>query len=191
MPSKEERIKNLMRSNEAAHKKADTAMKEALYSLLKTKELSRIKVTDLIRTAGVSRGTFYKHHYFLVDLLTDDLDNLINSMFSQFGTSLYDNFLIVFNTIYNYREKLILIYRAGLSIEFLEKLNNHFRNNNFHNNPFHCDESMCIILNGITFNAIYNWGKSGFTSSPETLAKEITEITQHIFIKYNTECENK
>lgn len=35
------------------------ALREAMYELIETRDVSEIKVVDLIRKAGVSRGGFY------------------------------------------------------------------------------------------------------------------------------------
>lgn len=172
MLSKEERIKNLKQANDKSHKIADKALKDALYKMLKTKNIADIKITDLIKSAGVSRGTYYKHYYLLTDLLIDDLDEIVDSVLNNLTSSLYSNWLIIFNKTYEYKDKLVLIYKAGLSMEFLEKLNNHFKGKE--------NEKTYIILNGIAFNTIYYWGKNGFDKSPEKLAEEITKITKPI-----------
>ena len=91
MLSKEERIKNLKQSNEKSHKLADSALKEALYRMLRTKDISEIKITDLIKAAGVSRGTYYKHYYLLTDLLKDDLDEIIDNVLKNLTSSLHTN----------------------------------------------------------------------------------------------------
>ena len=173
MLSKEERIKNLKKANDKSHKIADSALKNTLYKMLKTRDISEITVTDLIKSAGVSRGTFYKHYYLLTDLLKDDLDEIIKSIVFNFSPSLQSNWLPMFKKVYENRNKLAIIYKAGLGITFLEKLNNHFNN--------HKNEDIYIIWNGIAFNAMYNWGKNGFDKSPEMLANDIVEITKPLF----------
>ena len=148
-------------------------MKDILYKMLKTRDISEIRVTDLIKAAGVSRGTFYKHYYLLTDLLMDDLNEIVNNIISNFSPSLQSNWLIIFSTVYEYRDKLAIMYKTGLSMTFLEKLNSHFRDQK--------NEKIYFIWNGIAFNIIYNWGKNGFDKSPEALAKEMKKITKPIF----------
>ena len=175
MLSKEDRINNLKQANEHAHQLADKALKDALYRMLETKNIAEIKITDLIKSAGVSRGTYYKHYYYLTDLLKDDLDEIINSVILNLTPSLYDNWLLVFNKVYESKDKLALIYKAGLGISFLEKLNTHLKNRGY--------EEKYIIWNGIVFNAIYTWGLNGFEKSPKKLAQEMTDITKPFFIE--------
>ena len=49
------------------------ALREAMYELIETRDVSEIKVVDLIRKAGVSRGGFYKNYYLVTDVLKDDI----------------------------------------------------------------------------------------------------------------------
>lgn len=60
MPNKEKRIENLKKANEESHSLIVESLKSALYELLETKEISAIKVVDLTKKAGVSRGGFYR-----------------------------------------------------------------------------------------------------------------------------------
>ena len=50
-------------------------MQQALLRLLRTKELSEISVTELTRTAGVARVTFYRNYNDMADVLFDYLEN--------------------------------------------------------------------------------------------------------------------
>lgn len=181
MLSKEKRLNNLKLANDKSHKLADKALKEALYSMLKNKEINEIKVTDLIKTAKVSRGTYYKHYYYLTDLLADDLDEIIESVIFNLTPSLHTNWLMVFNKVYECKNKLALIYKAGLSITFLKKLNEYSKSQGY--------KDKYVVWNGIVFNAIYNWGLNGFKKSPQELAEEMTEITKPFF-KENVKRKN-
>ena len=49
-------------------------MQQALLRLLKTKELSKITVTELTQTAGVARVTFYRNYNDMADVLLDYLE---------------------------------------------------------------------------------------------------------------------
>ncbi len=49
------------------------ALREAIYELIETRDVSVIKVVDLIRKAGVSRGGFYKNDDLVTDVLKDDI----------------------------------------------------------------------------------------------------------------------
>lgn len=55
-------------------------MQQALLRLLRTKELSEITVTELTRTAGVARVTFYRNYNDMADVLFDYLENPTRSL---------------------------------------------------------------------------------------------------------------
>jgi len=55
-----------------------TDITDALFELLKAKELPQITVTELIRKAGVCRASFYRNFYLTEDVIR------------QYGTALYE-----------------------------------------------------------------------------------------------------
>ena len=173
MANKEDRINKLKAANELSHSITSKKIKEALYKMLEKKNINEIKVTDLIKQAGVSRGTFYKHYYYVSDILKEDLDELINNIVNNLTPSLFSNWLLVFNQVYEHREKLAFVYKAGLSLTLLKKVNEYFKDKE--------NKDLYIIWNGIAFNAVYNWGVNGFRKSPERLAKEMTKTTKIFF----------
>ena len=61
MKNREKRIKNLQRSNKEAHRLIVGSLRQARYTMLKTRDIDSIKVVDLVKAAGVSRGGFYRN----------------------------------------------------------------------------------------------------------------------------------
>ena len=62
----------------------------ALISLLKTKPFAYITVSELCKTAGVNRSTFYLHYETVSDLLDEAARYLIGGFFSCFGVDTSD-----------------------------------------------------------------------------------------------------
>ena len=59
----------------------------ALFTLLQTKDLDSITVTELCNLADVNRGTFYKYYrdiYDLYDHIEDDFVNQLSALISPF-----------------------------------------------------------------------------------------------------------
>ena len=54
----EKKLENLRRANEESHRIVVDSLREAFYQLLETRNVNDIKVVDLVKTAGVSRGLF-------------------------------------------------------------------------------------------------------------------------------------
>ena len=91
MPSKEERIQNLKLANAQSHRVIVDSLREAMYELIETRDVSEIKVVDLIRKAGVSRGGFYKNFYLVTDVLKDDIKEVSDDVKKAIGPYIENN----------------------------------------------------------------------------------------------------
>ena len=78
--NREKRIKNLQRSNEESHRLIVESLRQALYTMLKTQDIDSIKVIDLVKAAGVSRGGFYRNFYLVTDVLKDDICDIADDV---------------------------------------------------------------------------------------------------------------
>ena len=72
--------------NKSESKYFNTARKMdlALISLLKKKPLEYISVSEICKTAGVNRSTFYLHYENIGDLLNETTRYLLNDFLSYF-----------------------------------------------------------------------------------------------------------
>ncbi len=55
-------------------------MREAMLTLLKTKPLNEITVTDIVRVADLNRGTFYNHYNTTIDIIEEMKNELIEKL---------------------------------------------------------------------------------------------------------------
>ncbi|MBQ6592400.1 MAG: TetR/AcrR family transcriptional regulator, partial [Solobacterium sp.] len=62
-----------------------TAIGNAILDELETKEYTSIKISDVIRRAGVSRMTFYRYYENLYDALCDYLNIIVNGYMIEGG----------------------------------------------------------------------------------------------------------
>ncbi len=60
--------------------KTETKIREALTELLPNKGLAGITVSDICRTAGINRGTFYSHYTDKFDLMAKQVDRLAQDL---------------------------------------------------------------------------------------------------------------
>ena len=76
--------------NKSESKYFNTAQKMdlALISLLKKKPLEYISVSEICKTAGVNRSTFYLHYETIADLLNETTRYLLNDFLSYFSLDL-------------------------------------------------------------------------------------------------------
>lgn len=177
MPSKEERIKNLKKANENSHRLIVDSLREAMYQLLETKDVSEIKVVDLIRRAGISRGGFYKNYYLVTDVLKDDIKAVSDDVGKAIGGDIASNWETVLNAVYSYREKIRLLIKAGMGMQILEQMNAGIES---------ADERFklrVMVWNGIIFNCILYWNQEEYKTPLNTLALQMTVITEALYNK--------
>lgn len=175
MPSKEERIQNLQRANEESHRLIVDSLREAMYELLETKDVEEIKVVDLIRRAGVSRGGFYKNFYLVTDVLKEDIKTVSDDVGKAIGENIGSNWQMILETVYHHRKKIPLLIKAGMGMQILEQMNAGIET---------AEEQFklrVMIWNGIIFNCILYWNNEGYRTSVRELAKKMTEITDSLY----------
>ena len=62
---------------------ADEAILGAFFKLLKEKKPDRITVSDITKTAGIARSTFYNHYQDIPSLISAVEDKTIHDVFSM------------------------------------------------------------------------------------------------------------
>lgn len=171
MPNREKRIENLQRSNEESHRVIVESLRQALYTMLKTRDIDSIKVVDLTKAAGVSRGGFYRNFYLVTDVLKDDIRVIADDVREASGMDIGENWQIILNTVYRHREKIPLLLKAGMGMEILKQIN---RSTDYVSEEF---KLRLMTWNGVIFNSILWWADRDFADDPEELAQRLTEIT--------------
>lgn len=94
-----------------------TDITDALFELLKTKELPQITVTELIRKAGVCRASFYRHFNLTEDVIRQygiAMYEEINRKIPLERNEIYEHILAVTSYLYAERERLGMIERRNL-----------------------------------------------------------------------------
>ena len=175
MPSREERLQNLRRANDQSHQVIVDSLREALYELLETHDVSEIKVVDLIRRAGVSRGAYYKHFYLVTDVLKDDIKAVSDDVDKAIGTTNASNWELILGTVYRHRKKIPLLIKAGMGMQILEQMNEGITSASEQGRLRHA------MWNGIIFNCILYWNGEGYKTPVEELAERMTEMTQALY----------
>lgn len=174
MPNREKRIENLQRANEESHRLIVDCLRHALYKLLEEKDIGQIKVIDLTKAAGVSRGGFYRNFYLVTDVLLDDIQTVADDIRKALGSDAGLNWRIILRTVYKHRKKIPLLIKAGLGMEILNKINQTI-------DAVNDDFKLRIMAwNGVIFNCIIYWAENDFSQDPDQLADHLTEITKSI-----------
>ena len=90
---------------------------DALFELLKAKELSQISVTELIQKADVCRASFYRNFYLIEDVIRkygSAMYEEINRTIPLHRNGIYEHIQAVTCYLYTERERLGLIEERGL-----------------------------------------------------------------------------
>jgi len=176
MPTKEERIKNLREANAKSHEVIKKSLKDALYHMIRKEDINKIKVVDLIKKAGVSRSCYYKYYYLPKDILIEDWVAIVNEIGANLGPDLVNNWRIIFSKVYEHKEKIPLLLKAGLGMEFLETMNRLLYS--FEDVHYYYYMS---IWNGAIFQSILSWERRGFKESVEEITEMMEKYTRPIF----------
>lgn len=175
MPINEKKLENLRKANSESHQLVVDSLRDALYQMLETKDISEIKVVDLIKVAGISRGAFYKHYYLITDVLTDDIQTITGDVQKAMGADIGMNWDIILQTVYRHKKKIPLLLKAGMGMEILNNINRTL------DNISEEYKLKTLAWNGIIFNAILYWANRGFEDPIEVLAAQLTELTQALY----------
>lgn len=174
------RIENLQRSNEESHRLIVDSLRQALYTMLKTRDIDSIKVVDLVKAAGVSRGGFYRNFYLVTDVFKDDICDIADDVRRVSSADVSANWQIILNTVYQHREKIPLLLKAGMGMEILRQIN---RSIDGVNEEYRL---RLIAWNGVIFNCILWWAERNFADDPEALSRQLTEITEPLLTVQQT-----
>lgn len=184
--------------NKSESKYFNTAVKMdlALISLLKKKSFEYITVSEICKTAGVNRSTFYLHYETLGDLLNETVRYLLDDFLSYFSKDVKsisfnltncpldellfvcDKYLRPYLTyIKDHKDVFVTVLRHNQTFRFEDVYKNMFENifnpilNRFSYPAKNRKYVMMYYLNGI--NAIIlEWLKDGCIKSIE----EVSEI---------------
>lgn len=65
-------------------RKSKVALKNALLSLMQSKDFKHISITDIVQLADLNRGTFYKHYPDKEELLEEIIDEVMKDLIASY-----------------------------------------------------------------------------------------------------------
>lgn len=164
-------------SNEESNKLTRECLQSALFLLLEKKPLEKIKVTEIVERAGVSRTAFYRNYEtkenLLADLCEKIITNVTNGIKDFSNSNKYEWFINAFQTVKNNLVNVSGILQADLLKKFFEK-----------GSPFEkvflkaftsFNYKSIAFLGGIS-QIMFYWIISGTKESVEEMAKICMEI---------------
>ena len=141
-----------MNKSESKYFNTATKMNLALISLLKEKPFAYITVSEICKTAGVNRSTFYLHYETIGDLLNETARYLLNDFLSYFST---DAQSVLLNLVNCELDELVFVCDKYLT-PYLTYIKDHkeiFRTTLSHNKTFGLEDIYQRMYENI-FNTI-------------------------------------
>lgn len=160
MGQSDERRNILMKNNLETKLETRRCIKSALILLLKQKKYNEIRMTDIIHKSGVSRMGVYNNYKSKDEIMLDLYRKPLEGIFSSLEISIHANLSFIFQTAYRYKDAIRTLIDAGLTHTFLDMMNKNFEGTS---------KSFYLPLwNGLLYNAVVEWVKSGTDESAES-----------------------
>lgn len=156
---------------------------EAIIDLMKTQELKKIKVSAVVKKAGVSRTTFYKHF----NCLEDVLDDYMNEIVAEYSVEREKNSDI--KSLYDYKNILLTIYFFDQYADFFKTVTkqgyysllidamNSFMTKDIYFEKFDIYQLYCY--SGGLLNIFIKWEEDGKQEKPEEIAQIVYDLFHH------------
>lgn len=173
----------LKRNNYESNQVTREAIRDALYILMQKTDFSQIKITDIINKSGVSRSAFYRNYKTKEDIVQELVGEFVVLFQAQATNSLAANWQLAFDYFLEHREKLNLIIQARLEHLLLNETNKNLdysRGKDF----------VQAMNNGLIYNVIIYWAKSGMQEGSEAAALRIVKSYERIYCYLKGQIEN-
>ena len=170
---------------------ADEAILGAFFKLIKEKSPDKITVSDIIKTAGIARSTFYNHYQDIPSLISAVEDKTIQDVFSMMENFQPKNDRDIcssyFLTLCRYTMEnpflsglLSTPHGNDLFEKMLTMLHHYVTETTSNSRPDrHTKEEVSYVITcaiGSTIGVLHKWSRDNFNLAPEVIADILSEI---------------
>lgn len=170
---------------------ADEAILDAFFKLVKEKKPDRITVSDITKTAGIARSTFYNHYQDIPSLISAVEDKTIHDVFSMMENFQPKNDRDIcssyFLTLCRYTMEnpflsglLSTPHGNDLFEKMLTMLHHYVTETTSNSRPDrHTKEEVSYVITcaiGSTIGVLHKWSRDNFNLAPEVIADILSEI---------------
>ena len=170
---------------------ADEAILDAFFKLVKEKKPDRITVSDITKTAGIARSTFYNHYQDIPSLISAVEDKTIHDVFSMMENFQPKNDRDIcssyFLTLCRYTMEnpflsglLSTPHGNDLFEKMLTMLHHYVTETTSNSRPDrHTKEEVSYVITcaiGSTIGVLHKWSRGNFNLAPEVIADILSEI---------------
>lgn len=173
--------------------KSKGAMKDALITLMNVKDFKEISVSEIVQTANLNRGTFYKHYQYKEDILKEIIDEVITDLIESYRDP-YKNIEVleldklttsaikIFDHVSKYKSFYSLIVQTNTLADFQHKFCAVLKElalndlNGSHTHPNIDRELQASYQAYAILGLIIEWISGGFKYSSNYMAEQLLEI---------------
>ncbi|MEK4484218.1 TetR/AcrR family transcriptional regulator [Psychrobacillus sp. FSL H8-0484] len=176
--------------------KSKTAMKEALLSLMKKKHFKEITITDIVQTADLNRGTFYKHYQYKEELLEEIIDDVIKDLIDSYRdpykgmevftvSELTSSAIKIFDHVAQYTNFYSLLGKSNVLFELQNRICNELKQlllQDLSNNPLHSNINSNLNASyqaHAIWGMIIEWIDNNFMYSSTYMAEQLLAILHY------------
>ena len=140
----------------------------ALFILLETTPIDKIKIVDLTKKAGVSRGSFYRHYSTVEEVLITSVQNNITDLKKILTKDLSKDWMIIIKEFRKQKKYFTTLIKNKYSILLLDTFNEQYYKNDYYHQGW----------NGFVFNILYTWIQNDMKETDEELYQIINQCTK-------------
>lgn len=146
---------------------------DALLILMEKKEYADITIGEIVAKAGVNRSTYYRHFEKKDDVILFFLDRISKTILEwdkEKKSDFEEHLINVYKHYHKHKKQMMLIYRSGLSVLFLDVLKNYLGKEAHKEKSVQKQYDIAFHIGG-TFNQFMMWFSRDMKDSPEAMAK--------------------
>ncbi|MCO0832009.1 TetR/AcrR family transcriptional regulator [Fructobacillus sp. W13] len=160
---------------------------DGLFSELKERPFSEIRIASLIKTAGVGRTSYYRNFDSKEEILSYYLNSLVEKRMAEGRPTEWTKQSVpadlekIFSFFQMEKERFLLLFNSGLSayiFDFFRSIPNSERaqNDKFQNTPY-----LIPFFTGAMPSVLFEWLKKDTPESPQEMAQIVTELLPPVF----------
>lgn len=153
----------------------------ALLKMMEKEEFSKISITELVKTAGVCRASFYRNYTGKEDVIYKYMQFIIEQWRMEYNScGRQDLIKSLLGHYYKHKDIYLLLYRSGMNYMIMNHLMYECGPKPEHDNQ--SAYSHARFACGL-FGWINEWLKRGMQETPEEMARLYHLLSEDFFIR--------
>lgn len=174
-------------------RKTRNALKDSLISLMQKKDFRDISVTDIVETADVNRGTFYRHFQYKEELLDELIEEVLTDLIKSYREpyeqveifdvrNLTSSAIKIFEHVAAHSRFYTMIIKSNALPGFQNRICQELKNLSLQDlfpaekNVQRNQALFASYHSYAIFGMIMEWVDGGFTYSPSYMAEQLLDI---------------